>query len=434
MIPEIEKARPAEITKFQGIKLRETITYLNNNSPFYKKLFQTHNINPDKIRELSDLSLIPPTTKKDLQQSNREFLCVPQNKIIDYITTSGILGEPVSFMLTDADLERLAYNEYISFICAGGTKEDIYQLMCTMDRRFMAGLAYFLGIRKLGAGIIRTGAGVPQLQLETILRFKPTALVAVPSFLVKLIEYAENANVKLAETSIKKAICIGEPLRNHDFTPNTLANRILQKWDIKLYSTYASTEMASAFTECSFGCGGHHHPELIIVEFLDENNNPVSAGELGEVTITTLGIEGMPLLRFKTGDLCYHYSEPCKCGRNTMRLGPIIGRRQQMIKYLGTTIYPNSLYNILNDISGIANFVVEVRTSEIGTDNLLIKIGTKEPPEPLREIIESQCRTKLRVVPHLEFESPEAVAKIQLPEMSRKPLIFFDYRKSEKIK
>ncbi len=90
-----------------------------------------------------------------------------------------------------------------------------------------------------------------------------------------------------------------------------------------------STEMGTAFTECSEGKGGHHHPELIIVEFLDDNNNPVPEGEAGEVTITTLGVEGMPLLRFKTGDICHYYNEPCKCGRTTKRLGPVIGRKNK---------------------------------------------------------------------------------------------------------
>ena len=97
--------------------------------------------------------------------------------------------------------------------------------------------------------------------------------------------------------------------------------------------------MGTSFTECGQGAGGHHHPELIIVEFLGENDHPVKEEEPGEVTITTLGVEGMPLLRFKTGDVCCHFTDPCKCGRATLRLGPVIGRKKQMIKYKGTTLY-----------------------------------------------------------------------------------------------
>ena len=108
--------------------------------------------------------------------------------------------------------------------------------------------------------------------------------------------------------------------------------------------------MQSSFTECNEFHGGHLQPELIIVEFLDDNNQPVKEGEAGEVTITTLGVRGMPLLRFKTGDICYHYTEPCACGRNTIRLSSILGRKGQMIKYKGTTLYPPALFDILDNI------------------------------------------------------------------------------------
>ena len=195
MIPEIEKASIAEIKTFQEAALKKLLRYLGENSVYYQKLFKEQQIDLDMIERLEDLSKIPVTTKDDLQQFNNEFLCVPKNKIIDYVTTSGTLGEPVTFALTDNDLERLAYNEAISFECAGVGKDDVMQLMTTMDRRFMAGLAYFLGARKLGAGIIRVGSGIPELQWDSILKFEPTYLICVPSFLLKLIEFAQQRNI-----------------------------------------------------------------------------------------------------------------------------------------------------------------------------------------------------------------------------------------------
>lgn len=428
MIPEIEKKTLQEQKKYQEGRLPELLEYLQQNSKFYSSLFSSNNIDISTIRTLEDLLKIPVTTKDDIQQHNNDFICVPPLKIIDYITTSGTLGDPVTFPLTDADLERLAYNEYISFICADGSAEDIFQLMTTLDRRFMAGLAYFMGIKKLGAGVVRVGTGIPELQWDTIKRINPTAFVTVPSFLLKLIEYAEANGIDYHSTNIKKAICIGEALRNQDFSLTTLGQRIMDKWHIKLYSTYASTEMSAAFTECGQGRGGHHHPELVIVEFLDENNLPVAEGEAGEVTITTLGVEGMPLLRFKTGDLCHHYSEPCACGRMTIRLGPIVGRKKQMIKFKGTTLYPPALYDILNNISGVENYIVEVFTNEIGTDEILVRIGCHEIPENFEKDIKDHFRAKLRVAPQIKFESVELISKLQFPELSRKPVVFFDRR------
>jgi len=330
--------------------------------------------------------------------------------------------------MTDNDLERLAYNEYISFSCADTTEDDIYQLLVTIDKRFMAGMAYFLGLRKLGAGIIRTGPGLQKLQFESINKFNPTGFVTVPSFIPKLINFANDNKIDYKNSSIKKAVCIGEPIRNPDFSLNTLGKKITDNWDIKLYSTYASTEMGTAFTECSAGQGGHHHPEMIIVEFLDENDNSVEPGEPGEVTITTLGVEAMPLLRFKTGDICHHHVEPCSCGRNTMRLGPVIGRKQQMIKLKGTTLYPPSIYDVLNDIDCIENYIVEVSTNELGTDKLLIKAGCNSVLTNTEKIIKDHFRATLRVAPDIKFFNPKEISSMQLQEDNRKPVIFIDHR------
>ena len=136
----------------------------------------------------------------------------------------------------------------------------------------------------------------------------------------------KNTGWIIKNSGVYGAVCIGESIKNQDFTDNILSQKIKEKWDIKLFSTYASTEMSTAFTECEFQIGGHHHPELIITEITDDEGNPVKEGESGELTITTLGVEAIPLLRFKTGDLVKAHYEPCQCGRNTMRLGPVVGK------------------------------------------------------------------------------------------------------------
>ena len=427
-LPEIERSPVEEIKKYQETRLQQQLGYLKTCSAFYSDHFQKNGIDISRINSLGDLTLIPPTTKEDLQQRNAEFICVPRTSIIDYITTSGTLGDPVTFVMTDKDLDRLAYNEAISFTCADGTANDIYQLMTTIDRRFMAGLAYFIGIRQMGAGVVRVGNGIPEFQWDTIRRIQPTTIIAVPSFILKIIEYAEANSIDFRSSSIRKAVCIGEPLRNLDSSLNTLGRRIMEKWPIHLYSTYASTEMGTSFTECSEGIGGHHHPELIIVEFLDDNDRPVKEGEAGEVTITTLGVEGMPLLRFKTGDVCQRYSEPCKCGRTTTRLGPVIGRKNQMIKYKGTTLYPPSLYDILDNIDFISNYVVEVFTNEIGTDEILIHVGSKISVADKEKDIKDHFRAKLRVAPLIIFETDDTIQRMQFPESNRKPVRFIDTR------
>ena len=431
MIPKIETATTEEIKSFQEQKLLELLAYVNQNSPYYKRLFAKENIDIKSIKTLEDLQLLPVTSKEDLQKYNDDFLCVPINKIIDYATTSGTLGEPVTFGLTDNDLERLAYNEAISFDCAGVKEGDVVQMMTTIDRRFMAGLAYFLGLRKMKVGVIRVGAGIPELQWDSILKYKPTHLITVPSFLLKLIEYAENNNIDYNNSSIKGAICIGESLRNPDFSMSILSKKITDKWNIKLFSTYASTEMSTAFTECEHSIGGHHHPELIIIEVLDENNKRVKNGESGELTFTTIGVEAMPLVRFKTGDIVQLHSEPCACGRNTQRVGPVIGRKQQMIKYKGTTLYPPAMNDVLTHFENIESHIIEISTNDLGTDEILIKIAVKNKSEAFLQELKDHFRAKLRVTPKIEFTTKEILNPLIFNPMSRKPITFFDKRKND---
>ena len=174
---DIEFKSAEEIKEYQEHSLHQVLVYLNGHSRYYQRMFCKYDINIDKISNIEDLVKIPFTEKKDLQLFNEDFLCCPKDKIIDYITTSGTLGDPVTFGCTEKDLQRLAYNEMKSFECAGLHPGNILQLMTTLDKRFMAGLAYFLGIRKLGAGIIRVGNGIPELQWDTIKRIKPDTIM-----------------------------------------------------------------------------------------------------------------------------------------------------------------------------------------------------------------------------------------------------------------
>lgn len=412
----------------QEQKLQELLQYLSANSPFYKELFAKHGVDTNSIQTLADLTQLPTTQKDDLQQRNNHFLCVPQSKIIEYTSTSGTLGSPVTIPLTENDLLRLAENEYNSFLCADGSASDVYQLMLTLDRQFMAGIAYYSGIRKMGAGIIRLGPGVPSLQWETIQRLKPTAIVAVPSFILKLIGFAKANGIDMNNTSVRKAICIGENIRNTDFSLNMLGKKITDDWHIQLFSTYASTEMQTAFTECTAGQGGHHQPQLVIVELLDEDDKPVAPNTPGEVTITTLGVEAMPLLRYKTGDICTYIDEPCTCGRTSLRLSPLIGRKKQMIKFKGTTLYPPALFDLLNEREEILDFVVEIYANEIGLDQVQLYLVPADDSEECDHRIRAYLQARLRVSPHIKYVTPEEMVKIQFPEAGRKAVKFIDKR------
>lgn len=428
-ICDIEFESVEKINEFQNRKLQEALRYLEANSAFYQRMFKDNGIDIEQIQTIDDLVKLPFTEKKDLQLHNQEFLCVPPEKIVDYVTTSGTLGDPVTFGCTDNDLERLAYNEMKSFSCAGIKPGSIIQLMTTLDKRFMAGLAYFLGIRKLGASIIRVGNGMPELQWDTINRLKPDTIMCVPSFILRLIEYAEKNGIDYRSSSIKRIIGIGEGLRDQNFNLNLLGKRIKEKWDVSLFATYSSTEMGATFSECPYGCGGHVHPELIIVEIIGDDNLPVKDGVVGEVVVTTLGVEGMPLLRFRTGDMSSKIATRCACGRNSFRLTPLVGRKNNMIKLKGTTIYPPAINDVLDNTPYVVNYVVIVQNSYAGTDEVVVKVGvaSKQTFDIIKDL-KDRFRSRIRVAPIVEVLSPEDVAKINNPANNRKPIKFIDRR------
>lgn len=429
---DIEFESPERIKAFQEDKLAEALAYLNARSPYYRRMFEKNGIDVSTIRTIEDLSRIPFTEKKDLQLYNWDFLCCDRADVVDYVTTSGTLGEPVSFACTEKDLRRLAYNEKKSFECAGLKHGDTLQLMTTIDKRFMAGLAYFLGIREMGASIIRVGNGIPELQWDTIQRLKPTAIMCVPSFIPRLIQYAEDHGIDYKNSSVRKIIGIGEGMRDQEFNLNLLGRRIKEKWDVELYATYSSTEMGATFSECEFGCGGHVHPELIIVEIIGEDDKPVPDGQVGEVVVTTLGVEGMPLLRFRTGDMAAKRTERCSCGRNSYRLTPLVGRKNNMIKFKGTTLYPPMIIDVLDNCKEIANYQLILGTNELGNDDVLVRIGLPAPdPEKDAAFIadlKNTFRAKIRVAPNIEICRADLLAKEVYRESSRKPLKVLDKR------
>ena len=426
---DIEFQSEAEIKAYQEELLRRDMDYLAARSPYYRRMFRSYGIRPERIRRLEDLEQIPFTEKKDLQLYNEEFRCCPKEDIVDYITTSGTLGDPVTFGCSEKDLQRLAYNEKKSFACAGLRRGNILQLMTTMDKRFMAGLAYFLGIRALGASIIRVGNGIPELQWDTIRRLHPDTLMCVPSFILRLVQYAEDNGIDYRASSVRRIIGIGEGLREQDFSLNLLGRRIKEKWDVDLFATYSSTEMGATFSECPYGCGGHVHPEIIIVEIIGEDDLPVPDGQVGEIVVTTLGVEAMPLLRFRTGDMAAKVTEPCACGRRSYRLTPLVGRKHNMLKLKGTTLYPPALNDVLEGTPYVENYVVEVSTSDAGTDRVVVKAGTRLEATPqLVKDLKDRFRSRIRVTPDIELLPPDSVQRINHPDGARKPVKFIDLR------
>jgi phenylacetate-CoA ligase len=417
-------AQPEEIRLVQSTLLAEHLRYAAECSPFYREAWAGLSaswLEPDR------LALLPTTDKQDLERRNEDFLAVPAREIADIVLSSGTTGLPTRIMYTEGDLDRLSYNEWLSFEACGVTPEDTTLLTCTLDRCFIAGLAYYLGMRRVGAASIRNGHGTIESHLEVIRRMRPSFLVGVPSFLRRLGLYLDAQGYPAARAGVRGLVCIGEPLREHGMRQVPLGADLERIWGTPAFSTYASSEIVSSFCECTARNGGHLHPELAVVEILDPAGRPLAAGEVGEVVVTPLQVEGMPLVRFRTGDTSFLMTEPCACGRRTPRLGPILGRLKQMMKVRGTTLYPQAVFAILDGTPGIDEYWVEVSEAADLSDELRVHCAVSGALDGAE--IGRRLQAGLRVSPRVVTEPLESVRKVVYPASSRKPIRFLDRRR-----
>jgi phenylacetate-CoA ligase len=416
------------IRAIQGELLGKHLAYAASRSPFYRELFREQRIDVTEIT-LDSLSQLPFTTKGLLGERNDDFLAVPLSRIVDIVLSSGTTGRSTTIMYSEADLQRLAYNEEISFAGCGLTPADVVLLTCTMDRCFVAGLAYFSGVRSLGAAAIRNGLSSFESHLEIIRRLKPTVLVGVPTFLLRLGQFLTRQGIDPASSGIARLVCIGEPVRDHRLAFLPVGEKLEKLWGAKVYSTYASSETITSFCECTAQQGGHLHPDLAVVEIVNEQGEVLSAGETGEVVVTPLAIEGMPLVRFKTGDVSFLVDEPCRCGRNSARLGPILGRKNQMIKLRGTTFYPNSINAALDSYPGVSEYYVAASTGSDLCDEIKVFISVSDDSCSVETIMD-KLQAHLRVRPEVIIASEEQVKSQVYPGATRKPIRFVDKRTS----
>lgn len=405
--------------------LLEHVNYALQNSPFYQRKFQEKFGQINSISEFEKLEL---TTKEDLLQYNNDFLAVSPREIVDTSFTSASIGTvPVNFLSTKSDWQRLTYNERAAFEITGITANDTVAICVALERGFMAGLAYYLGGSELGAHMLRIGVMGSHVW-NLIKAHRPTVLIGLPSVLASIAVNAIESGEDPTAMNVQKILAVGEAAKDKDLQMLSSISRLEKLWGAKAYSTYASTEMAAAFPECECRAGGHMRPELIYVEILDEEGQKVPDGELGEVVVTPLGVTGMPLLRFRTGDISFIVSEPCACGRTTRRIGPVVGRKAHLLKYKGTNVFPTAIASIVganDDFSGC--YVEAHRGSDFGEDRIVVYVAPRDENYDL-ERLRNEFRVGLRVVPEIAIADPQTVEEKVHPKEKRKPQIFFDLR------
>lgn len=422
-----EFASRDERAAYQAQILREQLRYLRDTSPYYRKALCELSDETLSRFTLDQLGTLPMTSKQQIEIRPDAFWCCPEKEIVDLCQTSGTTGTPITVPLTAHDLERLAFNEAFTFARLQIGASDRVLVAVAIERCFMAGLAYCIGAQKLSATTIRGGSSNTGHLVQLVKQYRPDYIIGVPSLVAELGKRLVTESIDPAIFAVKGFILIGEPVRSPDLTLLPLAARIRDLWQAPVYGTYASTEMATAFTDCLHGCGGHINTELIAVEILNEQGEPLPSGMPGEVVVTPLQVRGMPLLRYQTGDIAYIIDEPCPCGRTSPRLSPVLGRKSQRMKVKGTSVYPSAVLALLQSLAGIENFCLEVYEESQLSDRLCILYSTLHDDLTPQQVAQHLSAT-LRFTPEIrQVPSAELEQKMH-PPGKRKKITFFDYR------
>jgi len=421
----LRQSSPEAIAKLQ-LDLLQAHLRQAQQTRFYREQFAGNGIDPTAITNFDQFRKLPFTCRADIDRDPSAFGVASPGLIRDIALTSGTTGEPVVVPYSEADLLRLAFNECVAYYSVGVRPDDRVLLTATLDRCFIAGLAYYQGVTLLGAEAIRSGPGQPARQWQIIEKLRPRILVGVPTFLVDVGRWGLANGIDVASCSIDTIITIGEPARRPDLVPNQLGLQLQEIWGARVYSSYGATEFETAFGECPAEAGGHVHPELMLVEIVDDVGNLLPDGAPGEVVVTPLGVEGFPLVRFRTGDVARLHGGPCKCGWSTKRLGPLEGRLAQRLKFKGTTMYPETIFHCLQEIAEVKHCYVEIRAAADGADDVTVVVGCDAACNA--QSLEEKLQARLRVRPRVVMKTSGEVFAAMTADGGRKPKKFFDYR------
>lgn len=411
------------VSQLQASLLKSTLRYVSKHSPYYKRLFRQKKIDIAEINSTDDLIRIPVTTKADLLKNNRDFFCSPQHAS-DIVMTSGSTGSrPILHPLTSLDLRRLAYNEKVSFQTAGIGREDSVMLATALDGSFVAGLAYYLGLKEIGCNIFRVGAKNFNLQMNMTAGLNCNVMIGVPSNLIQLSGLCGEMKIPL--DGISKLALIGESIRGADYTLNQLGRRLASCFpNACLHSTYANTETCTSFCECGYGTGGHLYPDLAYAEIIDDRGEPLPDGTPGRLVITTFGSHGMPLIRYDTGDITFMVSDACPCGRTSQRIGPILSRTQSIFKLNGVSFSQSQLEEALLSDAGVRDYCAVIHEEQSFQHSIKIWISCFDERADTASRIRARIWENVRINAEVNICNPEKLREMQGSTGARKPVRF----------
>jgi len=435
--PKYELMERRELEELQLRRLKSVAEKVYKNVPFYHQKFQEAGVAPEDIRSLADISRLPTTRKQDLRD-NYPFglFAVPREEVVRVHASSGTTGKPTVVGYTAKDIETWSDLMARDFVMVGVEKKDIFQNAVNYGF-FTGGLGVHYGIERMGAMAVPSGVGNTERQLEIMMDFGVTVLHCTPSYALYLAETAKARGV-VDKLNLRIGCFGAEPWSDES------RRELEEALNIKAYDSYGLSEMMGpgvAF-ECQEQDGLHIWEDHFLIEILDKNEQPCAPGEPGELVITSLTKEAMPLIRYHTGDVTYIMEESCPCGRTSRKLHRFLGRADDMLIVRGINVFPSQIEDVLVSIPEIGSyFQVIVDRKKHGLDEISIQVELKDEAftGELSDLARIQKKTEEKLKSVLNVRSKiELVEKGSIPRTAGKSKKVVDrrdvYSKDEKEK
>ena len=425
--PELETMSTEQITALQVERLKATVAHCMNN-PVYKERLEKAGVTPENITSIDDIRRIPFTTKQDLRENYPFGLAsVPLRECVRLHSSSGTTGNPTVILHTQKDLDEWANQVARNLWMVGLRPDDVFQNSSGYGM-FTGGLGFQYGAERLGMLTVPAAAGNSLRQIKFMTDFGTTALHAVPSYVTRLYEVMQEQGVDPRKDTKLKVLAIGAEPHSEE-----QRQRIEKMLGVKAYNSFGMSEMCGPGVgfECKEQNGLHFWEDYYIVEIVNpETLEPVPDGEIGELILTSINREAMPLLRYRTRDLTRVLGRGCPCGRNHVRLDRMKGRSDDMMVLRGVNIFPIQIEKILMQFKELANNYLITLTTDENNDNMTVEVELEDLfTDDYQKLIQLQkdvkraLKDEILLTPHVKL-----VPKGSLPTSEGKAVRVVDKR------
>ena len=420
MIWSKEETLPREeIEKIQLERLKETVNRVWDKVPAYRKKMEAAGVCPNDIKSLGDLKRLPFVTKQDMRD-NYPFglFAVPKDELVRIHASSGTTGKPTVVGYTRGDLDT--WTECVSRIaCMGGASEKDVAQICFGYGMFTGALGLHYGLEKIGAAIVPSSTGNSQKQIMYMKDIETSLLVATPSYALRLAEVAREMGIEPERDLKVKTALVGSELLT-----DAMREEMHKYWgsDLVVTSNYGMSELMGPGVsgECTELCGMHINEDFFIPEIINpETGEVLPAGEQGELVITCIKKEGLPLIRYRTKDITRLFYEKCKCGRTFCRMENLSGRSDDMLKIRGVNVFPSQIEEVILSVEELGPHYEIILEREGYLDKLTVKVELAKLTDSFSELekISDTVRSKLRIVLGLDakvmLESPNTLQRFE---------------------